>query len=730
MIKKIFFFFVVFTLLLGPFPAKTFAQSAGTETLPVLPLKDLAIDEEIGKVDERFSGSAGRTIIQIQDVHAHYDAQENIAAILERLRSVFGIKKVAVEGAWTATDLPKSHAIPTSREKQLLARTLMEDDLISGPAYAALLSPSPITLVGIEDAELYEKNRALFLEHLEQAETIKTKLSLYEEGLKKLEKETWNPDLFVFGRAFGKFREASDFEKFFIVLNKTAKERFADFSDLDQIVLVNHIRALERELDKKKLKAEIKKILRKYKNTPWNIEELIRSGKIPSEEIGAYPMIAKLSELLKLKDQLSIRKLMQQVETLTGRILWALIKTKQEEALWDQSERFYLAKRILLLEATPLDLEEAEKQKEALAVELQKVWLEEEWTLALDFYDAATKREKVFYEKLVTEPELSGSLAIVTGGFHTEGLSEQLREAGISYVTITPDLGETAPDKTLYTKRMLGTPSQDRVSTKERPGLSGAKTQTLSELQNALAEIDERFLTAYDVLRKTKNLRKAVDAFSGAVIPVLPSEEIAYMASKGKLRPADQRKLVTTSELHIEEFMEKPRARQREIVLDWIARGPESRVNAMLVSEVSIIKNLLPEMNSPDLVRRIGKAGDLLVLLEDVPPERIPELLWAPQRTDSPRRIELIRAPDLETMMQKNPRFKRFAKKHPFAIMKNDYRGGAYVVLPEHPASLILYRIVTLNPDLYRAAKNPEFLALLQGLVTEIISVQIAEKAA
>ena len=160
--KRVFvaFFLLVITFTSAPVALQSETPEPNTGTS--FALSNLAVPEEIGKVQERFAGKSRRTIIQIQDVHAHVTAQQNIAAILERLRVVFGVKKAALEGAWSSTSLPKSHALPTSREKQLLAGTLLDDDRISGPVYAAIMSSEPIMLIGIEDETSYEKNRALF----------------------------------------------------------------------------------------------------------------------------------------------------------------------------------------------------------------------------------------------------------------------------------------------------------------------------------------------------------------------------------------------------------------------------------------------------------------------------------------------------------------------------------------------------------------------------------------
>jgi len=117
--------------------------------------------------------------------------------------------------------------------------------------------------------------------------------------------------------------------------------------------------------------------------------------------------------------------------------------------------------------------------------------------------------------------------------------------------------------------------------------------------------------------------------------------------------------------------------------------------------------------------------GDIIALAQDVPVTEMPVIFSAMKGVD---RFE---AKDIATLIETTtPRFQRLAKKHPFAIMQDGRAGGAYVVLPEKPVSLVLFRIITLNPSLYQAAKDPAFLALLEDLVSELLSQTLSAKAA
>ncbi|MDD5226142.1 MAG: hypothetical protein PHV97_03025, partial [Candidatus Omnitrophica bacterium] len=82
--------------------------------------------------------------------------------------------------------------------------------------------------------------------------------------------------------------------------------------------------------------------------------------------------------------------------------------------------------------------------------------MDELFTAGLEFYDFAHKREAVFYKKMqgaMTESKITKAI-LITGGFHTDGMSDLFRENAISYGIVTPRLSEKS-DEHLYRTTML-----------------------------------------------------------------------------------------------------------------------------------------------------------------------------------------------------------------------------------------------------------------------------------
>ncbi len=719
---------IVLLFSLTSLPISLRSEVPETTPAPSLSLSSLSVPEELGKVSERFTTNSTRTIIQIQDVHAHAVAQQNIAAILERLRTVFGIETAALEGAWSFTSLPKSHAIPTSREKQLLATTLLEADLISGPLYAAIMSPAPILLAGVEDEALYEKNRQLFLAHLAQAPEIKTKLVAYGQELRAAQQMSWNPELLTFAESFGKFRDTSDLAKFLPLLLKTTEAHGAVSSDLAQVLLLRDTMTLEKSFDKERLEAEVKQVIKKYRDRPWTVEELIRGGKIPAEEVGLYPEIKKLTRLYQMRDQVSLKELMDQIGTLTRRVLETLIKTPDERALWGKTERFYLAQRILLLQATPEDIKSYDAEKALLEAELATAGLSEFLTLSVAFYETVKKRDEIFFEKIMNDPAFAGNIAIVTGGFHTDGLSQKFRDAGVSFITISPDLGGTSANEKLYNERMAGNVPRgtEALTEKRSPGNAPLGSQTLSELQNAPAEIDERFLQALEVLFQTKDVRKALSVFRGEPVAVSKNDKIRDLASRKRFRENRGAETVSVLDLKVDEFMSLlTHEEQLETVRALNKRAENAEHRPALISSVNALVKIAEDPKASALVEKTLRSGNPIALLKD---GALPgKFLSAAQAG----RVKLFEVEDgsMDTLISRTPLLTEFIRHHPPVVVMNHYNNAHYPVLEEMPESLRLYTIITLSESLYRAARNQKFLGLLGSLETEILSQELSEKS-
>lgn len=673
---------IVFFCLLSTLAVSGFTQDALKSETPSTPnahLVHLAIPKSLGKIEERFKGKNGHWIIHIQDVHSHVTAQENIAAILNHLNTAYGIKTVALEGAWTRTSFPKSWGLPQSPEKQMLAHALLEDYYLTGPGFAALFSDTPIELQGIETPEIYEANRQVYLKHLANREIYEKNLAVLAQQIQDVKNQTYNRKALEFDGALQNFREGQKSEEFLPLLMNQAETYQILIADLGQIALYKKIASLEKGLNKERLKSESERIVVSFKRFGLTFEELLKSGKVPAERLENFPQCKAYNEILTLQDRISHRDFFNQIETLIKRVKEKMLATPAEKELDARSERFALAKRFLLMQASPDDLKLFESQAEIIRTELAAANLEEALHISIEFYQLAKKRDDIFFEK-ISELSKNEDIAIVTGGFHTDGLGSKLQQADVPHIIITPELNGEAPDEKAYFEKL-----------KVNPPSENPETNTLSSiLEYMFPGADERLSDAITAYKRNKNQDRA--------------KEIAENTGK---KAAD-----------LSGFLILSRDEQVRQVEGWLTnmltaqtapKANQTRRNVKIMVKGSELEKLLRDPVAAVLWNNYiaPERTNTILLLEDGS-SFYPDVMRA-----GIRRIPLSEGASLEDII--SSKYATPSQRANLAILDENYKNGELLVLPVRPISLLLARLGI-------SVAQPEILDVLESVLHDVLA--------
>jgi len=163
-------------------------------------LESIRVPEEVGRVIEAYQGSSDQTIIHIQDAHAHYEAQKNLARIVEEFVRNYNVNVVLIEG-WNQSNVYSPMRKLATPEKRLeVAERYLRKGMLSGEAYLELTTDYPMVVQGVEDMELYKENLRAFskveqirgeaLPYLKNLQAVieTLKRNVYSSDLKTLEK--------------------------------------------------------------------------------------------------------------------------------------------------------------------------------------------------------------------------------------------------------------------------------------------------------------------------------------------------------------------------------------------------------------------------------------------------------------------------------------------------------------------------------------------------------------
>lgn len=624
-------------------------------------LSDITVPESLGKISERHEASSERWIIQIQDIHANYLAQENISAIVEHLRHKFGVSNIGIEGGWSEASFPKSRELPASKEKRLLARTLMQEAYIGGPVHAALFAKTPIQIIGLENTEIYHQNLNTYLKYIERREATLEHLEKTRTNLDELKQNLYNPELYRFGKQLTKFREGHKAELFLPDLVAKAHQKNVDLTKYPQVRLFSEVMQKEKGIEKEKLDEEAQRLMQKFKDHRLSFEEILRHGKIDEEKIQYYPQTKKYQRLLLLQDEMNHQDFFREIDRVIEEVIETLFESEKERELFDREERFQVASAIIQFKATPDDIHRYEAKSGLFNQEMTAWGLMDDLSLALEFYETAKKRDDVFFEKLKTDRRLHSNAAILVGGFHTKGLNERLKAENISYIVITPEMDHTASNEELYMARL-----QDHIP----------QTQALAHEKNRYAFLDDAFHEAVGIFKTRNNVRLAVDHVT--TFDISEFQEPGAFASNASLT--------------FETFTQLSEEERHLKVQGLFEKAKTGTLPITLVFKSSVLKELIE--GDPD---GLGN----LIWETLIAPERANRILIIQNTNDyldgaigTRARIEYVH----EDISINEALEKRLRNQKNIAVIDPDYlkeqpKDGV-LALPAHPASLLLARVM------------------------------------
>jgi hypothetical protein len=375
----------------------------------------------LGYLADSFSGDKNRKVILIQDLHAHLDTQQKIAGLLKFYESKGLLKgPVAIEGASGVWDLSLWNRYPQEANRQELFDFLLKEAALTGPEYFALQTHRPKLLWGVDQEADYGSQRALFRQTRLTREVAVRQLESAQQSLQVIS-----------GRSF--------------------KGKLASWKKLSD------------QFDRGDLYGDV------------YLKKLILLGsrvRLPSEAVSLQKALsartAEEAASLAVSDRFysDLRKYSQAVGL-------SLVQTPEQTNLLNASYAVDLVKRLLSQQLTLEEIRQLSSRQEEtarLAYTLiqgagQSSWLTETSLLELirastDFYVAALVRDEPMVTNTVELLGESSTVILIAGGFHTLGITRELKEQRISYDVVTPQITAdyTAEDHQRYADRLSGIP--------------------------------------------------------------------------------------------------------------------------------------------------------------------------------------------------------------------------------------------------------------------------------
>ena len=478
--------FVTVGLILSACGIDSFASTITSPLNSVYPVKvENAIPFNLGKVTNSADFSTSKVVVQIQDLHGDPQTQKNIASILSYLDKQYGISDIYVEGA------PKGHLstkwlanIPDSSTKKSFIDAMISGGELSGAEYYSVTENKTDILNGMENIDAYSANLVRLGEIKKNQYVVESKLLPLRMQIEILGQKVYSPDnkkIFELSHKYKKKEITA--EKYFETLFKIANKYGINIDKYPQLFLFKQILSIRKKINTNAITKEtldVMKLLKK--DLPFAEYKALIELSSSSEtkdvfylELSRYLQKTKYYErftqiklyvsFIFLNEQINPVDFIHQEEMFVNEIRNKSSKTVSEREILFM-ERFISIFESLL--QNKINFREYKNYNYAFT-DFERILgkyiifdnldsLKSFIDTAEKFYSVNTDRDEYFAKSIITkndknkveinpvrhsnvEDMLKNATKIdivISGGFHTAGISRFLENKKQSYVVITP----------------------------------------------------------------------------------------------------------------------------------------------------------------------------------------------------------------------------------------------------------------------------------------------------
>lgn len=458
-------------------------------------LSDIKIPEGFGKVVETYQGTSSRVIVHLQDLHCNYECQMNIVRILRHLMKTSGLRLVNCEGAAGALD-PALFTFKDKKMQRKVTKFFLKQGQLTGAEYLLINNEGeyPLELWGIEDEGSYLKHIEVFNKIYPKSKNLKRLCDNIKVALSKLKKEIYPEEIIELDEKHDAYEnkevEVNDYVAY---LREKAKERNVDLSKFENFYFLTKLVELEgniefAKVDKERAQAidDLSRALPKeafsaffqkslaYKSGEITALEYFTSMKEAAQEnnvdLAGYPNLKNYIEYVNYSERINKVLLFGELDGVEDAIRDSYLTTLEQKRLARLSSNAGLLKKFFDMSMSNEEKEYYDAHKEDFKSEAFSKFLRDiapkynvRYSLdpGISQIDSSMDEEEEFYKLAVIRDEalVRNTLnkmdfnnvnisALIAGGFHSKGFTEEFKQKGISYIVISPNV--TNIDEDLY----------------------------------------------------------------------------------------------------------------------------------------------------------------------------------------------------------------------------------------------------------------------------------------
>jgi hypothetical protein len=410
-------------------------------------------------------------IIHIQDAHGLLEAQQNISSMIQRLAEQRGVTLVGMEGAAGAFTTDRYRSYPNPEITRGLAESFLKEGLLGGPEFSAIVSPIPLTLWGVEDLGLYQDNILAFKDSVKAKNTLNQLLTEANKEVEQRKDKSFSPLLKEFDTHVTAYRSQREGMGSYVrYLNHQANILSVTGQKLPQMGLLLEAMEREQSIDFKEVEKErshlvrvlVDRIPQRELNALVQRSLLCRMGRVTSGELNQtiqnlcrrhqiplnqFGPLEDYLNYVTLAEKIIPVELLNEITQVEKAVGLKLSKTAEQKQLMVASRALSIVGKLASQTLTPEEWNSYEMERAPILSSVQGLSAGINGP-ALEpserFCRIATGRNTAMTDHLLAKMKVTGtsSAVLVAGGFHSEGLTQVLRNRGISFVVVTPRITE------------------------------------------------------------------------------------------------------------------------------------------------------------------------------------------------------------------------------------------------------------------------------------------------
>ncbi|GEM_PF-4518918 len=484
---------------------------------------------QTAKISEIYSAKGGKTpklLIHIQDAHTNFSAQENISKVLEDLASRYKVKTIFVEGGTGDDSLSFIRPLAPKKTRERVAKKYLLAGEIKGVEYLDLVSDHLLTVWGVEDKALYDKNLKTYASIAAGREAALGYLSEIDQRVCMLKEKLFPKELKSFDECVEAFeKKEKDFSEYHSALSTAAAKAGVNLFGYPNFLSLEKLKAAEENIDFKKaneeqnellssvfqnaaereetlalLSGEVSKLKSTSVSSVFIYEALLQRARSAGLNPASYENLAKYTDYLKTFADVDPQKLFEETKNLKTQIYREALG-KDEAAMYLHEISDYLShlKALYSLQISKEDFEAYMAYRKDVRFEtivllaflnkhlydlgragdVQRFLklIDDNRKAVEDFYHTNESRDQSFVDKALKamDKDKISTAVLIAGGYHTSNLKELLKSRGVSYAIVTPQISQETNIKR-YEEILLGQLGDENPLAKKTVTANGAKT--------------------------------------------------------------------------------------------------------------------------------------------------------------------------------------------------------------------------------------------------------------